>query len=148
MRFQGKVAVVTGAAAGIGRHVTEMLVAEGAQVCAVDIADIPYEMDAVQPYGLNVADSDAAAKFFEFLTKKYQNVDILVNNAGITRDAMTAKMTDEQWDLVLSVNLKGLFNLTRHIGPYMEKQGRGSIINISSVVAEFGNIGQANYAAT
>jgi 3-oxoacyl-[acyl-carrier protein] reductase len=82
------------------------------------------------------------------LTSKYERIDILVNNAGITRDAMTYKMTDEQWDLVMAVNLKGVFNLTRHIGPYMEKQGFGSIINISSVVAEFGNIGQANYAAT
>jgi len=71
-----------------------------------------------------------------------------VNNAGITRDAMTRKMTDEQWDAVMAVNLKGVFNLTRHVGPYMQAQGGGSIISISSVVGVFGNIGQANYAAT
>ncbi|MDR2167305.1 MAG: SDR family oxidoreductase [Clostridiales bacterium] len=148
MRFQGKVAVVTGAAAGIGRCVSEMLVAEGAQVCAVDIADIPYENAAVQPYRLDVSDSEAARAFFEFMTEKYGRIDILVNNAGITRDAMTYKMADEQWDLVMNVNLKGVFNLTRQIGPFMERQGSGAIVNISSVVAEFGNIGQANYAAT
>jgi len=72
----------------------------------------------------------------------------LVNNAGITRDSMTRKMTDDQWNLVLDVNLKGAFNLVRHIGPQMETSGGGSIINISSVVGVFGNIGQANYAAT
>jgi len=148
MRFKGKVAVVTGAAGGIGRHVTELLAAEGALVCAVDIADIPYEMNEVCPYKLNVAESGDAAEFFNFLTRKYSSIDILINNAGITRDAMTYKMTDEQWDLVMSVNLKGIFNLTRHIGPYMEKQGKGSIVNVSSVVAEYGNVGQANYAAT
>jgi len=80
--------------------------------------------------------------------ERYGRIDVLVNNAGITRDAMTRKMTDEQWDMVLDVNLKGVFNLTRHVGPYMQQQGGGSIISISSVVGVFGNIGQANYAAT
>ncbi|MCL2170263.1 MAG: SDR family oxidoreductase [Defluviitaleaceae bacterium] len=148
MRFEGKVAVITGAAAGIGRTVTEMIAAEGGQVCAVDIADIPYENENVHPYKLNVADAEAVQEFFEFLTNKFGRVDVLVNNAGITRDSMTRKMTDEQWDLVMDVNLRGVFNLTRHIGPFMEAQGIGSIVNISSVVGEFGNIGQANYAAT
>ena len=72
----------------------------------------------------------------------------LVNNAGITADALTRKLTDEQWDRVIAVNLKGVFNLTRLFGPHMETNGYGSIINISSVVGVFGNIGQANYAAT
>ncbi|MDF2672685.1 MAG: fabG 2, partial [Clostridiales bacterium] len=87
-------------------------------------------------------------KFFDYVIEKYGQIDVLVNNAGITKDAMTRKMTDEQWNLVIDVNLKGVFNLTRHIGPHMQSKGGGSIINISSVVGEFGNIGQANYAAT
>ena len=74
-------------------------------------------------------------------------IGILINNAGITRDALTRKMTDEQWDLVVDVDLKGVFNLTRYVGPHMEETGGGSIVSISSVVGEFGNIGQANYAA-
>ncbi|MCL2854894.1 MAG: 3-oxoacyl-ACP reductase FabG [Defluviitaleaceae bacterium] len=148
MRFNGKTAVVTGAAAGIGRCVAEMLAAQGAKVCAVDIADIPYQADGIKAYKLNVADSAACKAFYDQAAGEYESLDILINNAGITRDAMTAKMTDEQWDLVMDVNLKGIFNLTRHFGPHMERQGGGAIVNISSVVGEFGNIGQANYAAT
>ena len=148
MRLKGKVAIITGAAAGIGRQTAEMFVQEGAAVVACDIADIPYSMDNLEDYKLDVADSAACKVLFDYVTDKYGKIDILVNNAGITRDAMTAKMTDEQWDLVMDVNLRGVFNLTRHIGPYMERQGGGSIVNISSVVGEFGNIGQANYAAT
>ena len=79
--------------------------------------------------------------------ERYGRIDILVNNAGITRDAMTKKMSDDMWDLVIDVDLKGVFNLTRLIGPQMESKGSGAIVNISSVVGEFGNIGQANYAA-
>jgi len=148
MRFKDKVAVVTGAAMGIGRITAELLAGEGAKVIACDIADLTYEEANVEGYKLDVADSAACAKFFSYVSEKYTKIDILVNNAGITRDAMTAKMSDEQWDMVMNVNLKGIFNLTRTIGPFMEKQGGGSIINISSVVGEFGNIGQANYAAT
>jgi len=80
--------------------------------------------------------------------EKYGKIDVLVNNAGITRDALTHKIDDEMWDLVVDVNLKGVFNLTKHVGPHMMNIGGGSIINISSVVGEYGNIGQANYAAT
>ncbi|CAG0912081.1 unnamed protein product, partial [Cyprideis torosa] len=79
--------------------------------------------------------------------EKYGRIDILVNNAGITRDALTQKMTDEQWDLVIDINLTGVYNMTKHVGPMMMESGYGSIINISSVVGEFGNVGQANYAA-
>ena len=79
---------------------------------------------------------------------KFGRIDILVNNAGITKDALTAKMSEEMWDVVIDVNLKGVFNLTKFIGPHMVENKQGSIINISSVVGEYGNIGQANYAAT
>ena len=148
MRLKGKVAVITGAAAGIGRVTAELFIKEGAKVIACDMVPISYELDGLEGYDLNVTDTPKCQVFFSHVVKKYGKIDILVNNAGITRDAMTAKMTDEQWDLVIDVNLKGVFNLTRHVGPHMAEVGSGSIINIASVVGEFGNIGQANYAAT
>ena len=148
MRLKDKVAIVTGAAAGIGRCTAELFAQEGAKVIACDIAGTNYEAGDIEPYVLDVKDAQACKNLFDHAVEKYGKIDILVNNAGITRDTMTAKMTDEAWNLVLDVNLKGIFNLTRHIGPFMEKQGNGSIVNISSVVGEFGNIGQANYAAS
>ena len=148
MKLKGKVAIVTGAAAGIGRCTAELLAKEGAKVLACDMVEIPYQLDGVEPYQLNVTDGPACEACFYYAVETYGQIDILINNAGITRDAMTAKMTDEQWDLVIDVNLKGIFNLTRYVGPYMEKQGHGAIVNVASVVGEYGNIGQANYAAT
>ena len=146
MKLKGKTAVVTGAANGIGKSITELFIKEGAMVLACDIADFDYSHEYMQAFKLDVADSFACKDFFDNISSK--GIDILINNAGITRDSMTFKMTDEQWDTVMSVNLKGVFNLTRYIGPLMEKNGGGAIVNISSVVGEFGNIGQANYAAT
>ena len=148
MRLTGKVALITGAAAGIGKVTAELFIKEGAKVIACDMAPIAYELDGLEGFELNVTDGEKCKALFEQVVEKYGKIDILVNNAGITRDAMTAKMTDEQWDLVIDVNLKGIFNLTRHIGPHMAETGSGSIINIASVVGEYGNIGQANYAAT
>lgn len=148
MRLQGKVAVVTGGAKGLGQQMAETFAREGARVIAVDMMELTYENPNVEFYKLNVANSEEVQKFYEYAVKKYEKVDILVNNAGITRDAMTRKMTDEQFDLVISVNLKGVFNLTRVFGPLMEEKNYGSIINISSVVGVYGNIGQANYAAS
>ena len=148
MRLQGKVAVVTGGAKGLGGQMAQTFAKQGAKVIAIDMMPLTYEEQNVEFYQLNVTDSVACKEFFEYAKDKYGKIDILVNNAGITRDAMTRKMTDEQWDLVIDINLKGVFNLTRHIGPFMEEIGGGSIINISSVVGEYGNIGQANYAAS
>lgn len=148
MRLEGKVAVITGAAAGIGKETAELFIKEGAKVIACDMAPIAYELDGLEGFQLNVTDAEKCKELFEQVVAKYGKIDILVNNAGITRDSMTAKMTDEQWNLVIDVNLKGVFNLTRHIGPHMAEIGSGSIINIASVVGEYGNIGQANYAAT
>lgn len=148
MRLDGKVAIITGAAAGIGKVTAEIFIKEGAKVIACDMAPISYELEGLEGYELNVTDAAKCQELFTYVVEKYGKIDILVNNAGITRDAMTAKMSDEQWDLVIDVNLKGVFNLTRHVGPYMAEGDGGSIINISSVVGEFGNIGQANYAAT
>jgi len=148
MKLQGKVAVVTGGAKGIGGEIAKAFASEGAIVIAADMGDMAYQAENVFPYALNVTDTEGCKKFYDEIIAKFGKVDILVNNAGITRDSMTRKMTDEQWDLVLNVNLKGLFNLVRYIGPQMEEIGGGSIINISSVVGVFGNIGQANYAAS
>ena len=148
MRLEGKVAIVTGAAKGLGGEMAQLFSKEGAKVIAADMSPLSYEAANVEYYPLNVTDSAACEALFNHARQTYGRIDILVNNAGITKDALTRKMTEEQWDVVLDVNLKGVFNLTRHVGPYMQAQGSGSIINISSVVGVFGNIGQANYAAT
>jgi len=148
MRLKGKTAVVTGGARGLGEAMAKLFAAEGAKVIACDMGDPLNSYDNVEFYKLNVTDVDACKKFTEYAVGKYRKIDILVNNAGITKDSMTRKMTDEMWDAVIAVNLKGVFNLTRFIGPHMEDSGGGSIINISSIVGEYGNIGQINYAAT
>ncbi len=148
MRLENKIAIVTGAAQGLGRAMTERFVKEGAKVIAVDLKSTEYTSDRVIPYALDVTNREACSDFSKWLTDNDYPVDILVNNAGITQDALLNKMTDEQWDLVIDVNLNGIYNLTKHIGPMMMKNKKGSIINIASVVGEFGNIGQSNYAAT
>jgi 3-oxoacyl-[acyl-carrier protein] reductase len=148
MKLFNKVAVVTGGAKGIGGEIAKLFALEGAKVVVADMGELSFQLDNVELINLNVADSAACKVFFDQVIAKYGRIDVLVNNAGITRDAMTKKMTDEQWDAVINVNLKGVFNLTRYVGPKMEEDGGGSIINISSVVGLFGNIGQANYAAT
>lgn len=147
-KLDQKIAVVTGGAKGLGQAISESFADEGAIVIAADMQALTYEKKNVFGYILNVADSSACQTFFDEIVKTYGKIDILVNNAGITRDAMTRKMTDDQWDIVIDVNLKGVFNLTRLVGPLMEVNNYGSIINISSVVGIYGNIGQANYAAT
>ena len=148
MRLEGKVAIVTGGANGIGKEICLSFANQGARVIAADMQELSYTHENVKGLLLNVTDSEACKLFFDEVIAEYGQIDILVNNAGITRDSMTRKMTDDQWNLVIDVNLKGVFNLVRHIGPQMEVIGGGSIINISSVVGEYGNIGQANYAAS
>ena len=148
MKLKDKIAVVTGGAKGIGAEICKALANEGAKVVAVDMGEMTYEMDNVSYYQLNITDVEGCKAFYDDMIEKYGKIDILVNNAGITKDSMTRKMTDDMWNAVINVNLKGIFNLVRYIGPQMEEIGGGSIINISSVVGVFGNIGQANYAAT
>ena len=148
MKLENKVAVVTGGAKGIGAEISKAFALEGAKVIAVDMGEMTYEQENVEFYKLNITDTEGCKNFYDEMMAKYGKIDILVNNAGITRDAMTRKMTDEMWDAVINVNLKGIFNLVRYIGPQMEANNGGSIINISSVVGVFGNIGQANYSAT
>lgn len=149
MILKDKVAIVTGGADGLGAAMCQLFDKEGAKVIAVDIAEeLTYEAENVELYHLSVTDTDGCQELCKYVSGKYGKIDILVNNAGITRDGMTKKMTDEMWNLVIDVNLKGVFNLTRIVGPLMEKQGSGAIVNISSVVGVYGNIGQANYAAS
>lgn len=147
-RLLGKVAVITGGSRGLGQAMAELFANEGAQVIALDLGELTYSHPGVVYKELNVADAEKCKAVYDEIITEYEKIDILVNNAGITRDSLTRKMTDEQWDLVMDVNLKGVFNVTRYIGPQMAEKGSGSIINISSVVGTYGNIGQANYAAT
>ncbi|MDR3050783.1 MAG: beta-ketoacyl-ACP reductase [Oscillospiraceae bacterium] len=147
-RLEGKVALVTGGAKGIGACCCMRFAQEGATVVAADIEPLSYEADGVVYMKLNVTDTENCAAVAAAVAEKYGRIDILVNNAGITRDALVQKMTDDMWNLVIDVNLKGTFNLTRAVAPGMMERGYGSIINISSVVGEYGNIGQSNYAAT
>ena len=149
MRLENKTAVITGGAKGIGFEMCKLFSQEGARVISVDMAEaMSSPLDGVEFYRLDVTDTEGCAELVGYVSEKYGKIDILVNNAGITRDAMTRKMTDEQWDLVLDVDLKGAFNLVRIIGPQMEANGYGAILNISSVVGVSGNAGQTNYSAS
>jgi 3-oxoacyl-[acyl-carrier protein] reductase len=148
MRLDKKIALVTGGANGIGAECCKLFALEGAKVVAGDMKPLAYEAENVEHIELNVADTKSCEQAVNGILNKYGKIDVLVNNAGITRDALIQKMTDEMWDAVISVNLKGVFNITRLVGPAMMAGNSGSIINISSVVGEFGNIGQTNYAAS
>lgn len=147
-RLEGKIAIVTGGGQGIGRCISETFVKKGAKVVAFDVQELPYENPSIEGYQGSVTDREEIKKLVEYVKEKYGKIDILVNCAGITRDALAHKMTEDMWDIVIDINLKGVFNMGQAIGPVMMKQGQGSIINISSVVGEYGNIGQSNYAAT
>lgn len=157
MNFSEKTAVVTGGSRGLGRAICLELARGGANVVlcyAGNEAAANETVAACESLGAkaaavrcDVSKEDEVKALMDAALKTFGRIDILVNNAGITRDAMTRKMSDELWDLVIDVDLKGLFNLTRYIGPQMEDKGSGAIVNISSVVGEYGNIGQANYAA-
>ncbi|MCK5779969.1 MAG: SDR family oxidoreductase [Psychrilyobacter sp.] len=149
MRLEGKVCVVTGGAKGLGMEMALLFAKEGAKVVAADMGELSYTNENVEGYKLNVTNLEACDKFSKYVVDKYGKIDVLVNNAGITKDALTHKITEDMWDMVIDVNLKGVFNVTKSIGTHMMMEnGSGSIINISSVVGEYGNVGQANYAAT
>lgn len=154
---QGKVALVTGASRGIGRSISLALAAQGAKIVAVDIdlaatdafvAELKEQgAEAVAVQG-NVTVTADVENMFKVAKETFERVDILVNNAGITRDALLLRMKDEDWDAVLTVNLKGAFLCSRAAAKIMSKQRYGRIINIASVVGQMGNAGQANYCAS
>ena len=148
-RVAGKLALVTGSARGIGRAVVERLASEGAEmVISCDMGEAVYEEKNVRHEILNVTDRAAIAAFVAKIQEEFGRIDILVNNAGITKDALLVRMTEDQWDAVIDVNLKGVFNMTQAVAQIMTKQKSGSIVTLSSVVGLYGNIGQTNYAAT
>ena len=157
MGLQGKVAVVTGAAQGIGRAIAEALARDGADVAVADLdAGRSQEtVAAVEKLGrralnikVNVAEWNDAKAMAEQVVKEWGKIDILVNNAGITRDGLLLRMKEEDWNLVLQVNLNGTFHCTKAVLQPMTKQRYGRIINIASIVGVMGNVGQANYAAS
>lgn len=148
-RMEGKIAIVTGGARGIGRQIVETFAQEGAKlVYSLDMGTGEYDLPNVRHVELNVTNRDQVAKFVEEVKSEFGTIDVLVNNAGITRDALIQKMTEDMWDAVIDVNLKGVFNLTQAVAPVMMDNGKGSIVSISSVVGVYGNVGQTNYAAT
>ena len=147
--LNNKNAIVTGAGNGIGLEIVKAFKESGAFVIGVDlVVKEEKKIEGTDYRLLDVSSYNQVQSFAEKVIEDYGHIDILVNCAGITRDAMTRKMSEEQFDQVVAVNLKGVWNLTRFIGPHMQANKTGSIINISSVVGIYGNIGQSNYAAT
>jgi 3-oxoacyl-[acyl-carrier protein] reductase len=153
MRLRNKVALITGAAKGIGFATAKRFTEEGAKVMLADLNEAAV-MEAVgqlkhaEPYVLNVTDRASIQRAVDDIIAKHQRIDILINNAGITQDARLVKMTEEQFDAVIDVNLKGVFNCTQLVVPHMLEAKKGAIVNASSVVGIYGNFGQTNYSAT
>ena len=154
---KGKVAVITGASRGIGKSIAVALAAQGAIIVAMDMDQaatdaVVAELQASGAQALAVVGNVTAAadvdKMIDAAVAAFGRVDILINNAGITRDGLLMRMKEEDWDAVLSVNLKGAFLCTRSVFKVMSKQRYGRIINIASVVGQMGNAGQANYCAS
>ncbi len=148
-RLENKVCIVTGGAQGIGKAIVETYAREGAKVViSVDMGATETTYANVKSVSLNVTEKDGLAKLVQDTVAEYGSIDVIVNNAGITRDALVTKMTDEQWDLVIDVNLKAPHLLVQAAAEQLMSQSTASIINISSISGVYGNVGQANYAAT
>ncbi|MEK7850363.1 MAG: 3-oxoacyl-[acyl-carrier-protein] reductase [Deltaproteobacteria bacterium] len=157
MELNGKVALITGAAQGIGKSIALVLARNGADIAVSDVNLEKAEEAAREIQGLgrkaiaikgNVAAVADAEKMVEEAIAGLGKVDILVNNAGITRDGLMLRMKEEDWDLVIDINLKGVFNCSKAAVKHMAKQRYGRIVNIASIVGEMGNAGQANYSAS
>lgn len=158
MLLESKTALITGAARGIGKQIAITFAQEGCNVAFTDIEindEARQTLAELQSYGVqarayasNAADYEASHQVVEQVMADFGKIDILVNNAGITRDTLLMRMTEKQWDDVMQVNLKSVFNFTHAVTPIMLRQRSGSIISLSSIVGLNGNAGQANYAAS
>ncbi|MDD3629732.1 MAG: 3-oxoacyl-[acyl-carrier-protein] reductase [Bacteroidales bacterium] len=157
--LENKTAVITGAARGIGKAIAEKFALNGANVIITDLAinaDVENFIDELQKkynikakaYAFDVSDFKACQDFTNELLKDFTTIDILVNNAGITRDNLLLRMSEQDWDMVIKVNLKSVFNMTKALLQHFMKNRSGSIINMASVVGIGGNAGQANYSAS
>lgn len=155
--LKNKVAVITGGSNGIGKATVQKFVKEGARVMIWDISEehgnavvneLNKDGQEVAFIKVNTADAENVAQAVEESLNKFGKIDVLVNNAGITRDATLLKMSQDQWQSVIDVNLTGVYNCARQIAPSMVEQGSGVILNASSVVGLYGNFGQTNYSAT
>jgi 3-oxoacyl-[acyl-carrier protein] reductase len=156
MRLENKVAIITGAGSGIGKETALLFAKEGAKVVVADVNEKAGEETVVEIkkngegffVKLDVSNREQSKQMVKTTLEKYGKIDVLINNAGIVQDAFLSKMTEEQWDKVINVNLKGVFNCTQAVVEVMMNQGNGVIINTSSIVGLEGNVGQVNYAAT
>ncbi len=156
MRLKDKIAIVTGGSRGIGQAISELFAKEGATVIIMDllpqgqkVADSINETRGKAEYHqVSVTDKPDVEKLFKKVNDKYGKIDILINNAGITRDRTLEKMSEEEWDAVIDVNLKGVFICTQAVVPYMKANTYGRIVSAASNVGLRGNFGQTNYAAT
>jgi len=156
-QFDGQIALVTGAARGIGQAIALKLAAEGADLALCDLQADWLEETAgkakelgsrVECYSVDVSNGDAVNETVKAVEKDFGQIDVLVNNAGITKDGLIMRMSEDDWDAVLNVNLKGVFLFTKAAMRGMMKKRSGSIINIASIIGLIGNAGQANYAAS
>ena len=157
MRLQGKVSIITGAGQGIGRATALKFAKEGAKVavCDINLESVQQTVELVESAGgeavgfrVDVTDKDSITKMVDGVMAKWGRVDTLVNNAGIVQDAQFKKMSDDQFDRVIDVNLKGVYNCTKAVVDIMLQQNSVVILNASSIVGLYGNFGQTNYAAT
>jgi len=157
LKLKGRVALITGAAQGIGKSVALLLAQNGADIVVSDInlekaEETAKEIESIGSKAIaikvDVANLKDVERMVESILEKFGKIDILVNNAGITRDKLILRMTEEDWDAVLNVNLKGTFNCTKAVVRHMAKQRSGKIVSIASVVGEMGNAGQVNYSAS
>jgi 3-oxoacyl-[acyl-carrier protein] reductase len=156
-RFDDTTVIVTGGSRGIGKATAALFALEGANVMILDVMeDVGREtVNEIASTGgkacfmkVDVCDQSSLQKALDKAIEEYGKVDVLINNAGITADSSLKKMTEEQFDKVIAVNLKGVFNCTKIFGMHMAQNGKGAIINASSIVAHYGNFGQTNYVAT
>lgn len=146
--LKDKVAIITGGTSGIGYAAAKIMADQGAIVYACARHKKEFKEENIRYHYLDVTDAESCNQLYDDVIKEEGKIDILVADAGITADSLTVKMSESDFDKVIATNLKGTFHIVQKIGPYMEHNGGGSIITVSSIVGEYGNIGQANYAAS